>query len=162
MQMRKYPNIAITSQFHKPSPQLNPVNTEKNHNVTVQTVALQKTLFKSQKGATAVVANHTCSGETEYSLGVCGSLSVWVGVFVPIVLSVHGAHKMAHLLRRVCIACATEGGWQRVTAVDNDGCTTFSMQLGQLDTLTRGTCFSLRTNLLKDNSNGRSHSTSKW
>jgi len=35
---------------------------------------------------------------------------VWVGVFVLIVLSVHGAHEEAHLLLCVCMACATEGG----------------------------------------------------
>lgn len=78
--------------------------------MTVQTVTLQTTLFKLQKCATAVVANHAVETQCTVWDECAAVLSVWVGVFVPIVLSVHGAHKMAHLLRRVCIACATEGG----------------------------------------------------
>lgn len=53
------------------------------------------------------------------------------------------------------------GERQGVTADNSDGCPEFCRQLGQLDTLTTGTCFSLHTNLLKDNSNGGSRTISK-
>lgn len=85
-----------------------------------------------------------------------------VCVCVQIVLSVQGAREEPHLFSSVFRARAAEGGRQGVTTADSDGCATFHKQLGQLDTLTRGTCFPPHTNLLKDNSNGGSRCISKF